>query len=230
MTDLLAKQISLKDFTGAVFVGGFSYADVLDSAKGWAGIIKFNPGLSYMFDEFYERPDTFSLGVCNGCQLLSLLGRVPFKGIAEVKQPRFISNPSGRFQSRWSTVKILKSPSIMLSGMDETVFGIWVAHREGRMYCPDREVFKKATDNNLMPIVDVDDEGITAGEDAYIFNPNSSPVVIGNMLRRWPPSCNDAHPERAFLLWQMPWLPEGLKRKLKSFSMAKDVPECKKVV
>jgi phosphoribosylformylglycinamidine synthase len=217
MTDLLAKQVSLKDFRGAVFVGGFSYADVLDSAKGWAGIIKFNPGLSYMFDEFYESPDTFSLGVCNGCQLLSLLGRVPFKGIPEIKQPRFISNPSGRFESRWATVKILKSPSIMLSGMEETVFGIWVAHREGRMYCPDKEVFKKAADNNLMPMVYVDDEGNAADKDAYPFNPNSSPggyTAIcsedGRHLAMMP------HPERAFLLWQLPWLPEGLKKELKA--------------
>jgi len=217
MTDLLAKQISLKEFRGAVFVGGFSYADVLDSAKGWAGIIKFNSGLSNMFDEFYKRPDTFSLGVCNGCQLLSLLGMVPFKGIPEIKQPRFISNPSGRFESRWATVKILKSPSIMLSGMEGTVFGIWVAHREGHMYCPDKEVFTKATDNNLMPIVYVDDEGSIAGEDSYPFNPNSSPggyTAIcsedGRHLAMMP------HPERAFLLWQMPWLPESLKKELKA--------------
>ncbi len=215
MTDLLAKQVSLKDFRGAVFVGGFSYADVLDSAKGWAGIIKFNPGLSEMFDEFYERPDTFSFGVCNGCQLLSLLGRVPFKGIPEIKQPRFISNPSGRFESRWATVKILKSPSIMLSGMEDTVFGVWVAHREGHMYCPDREVFEKAVNNKLMPMVYVDDEGCTAGEDAYPFNPNSSPggyTAIcsedGRHLAMMP------HPERAFLLWQLPWLPERLKKEL----------------
>jgi phosphoribosylformylglycinamidine synthase len=217
MTDLLAKQVSLKDFRGAVFVGGFSYADVLDSAKGWAGIIKFNPGLSYMFDEFYERPDTFSLGVCNGCQLLSLLGWVPFKGIPEINQPRFISNPSGRFESRWATVKILKSPSIMFSGMEETVFGIWVAHREGHMYCHDKEIFKRATENNLMPVIYVDDTGNAAGEDAYPFNPNSSPggyTAIcsedGRHLAMMP------HPERSFLLWQMPWLPENLKKELKA--------------
>ena len=217
MTDLLAKEVSLKSFKGAVFVGGFSYADVLDSAKGWAGIIKFNPGLSQMFDEFYARSDTFSLGVCNGCQLLSLLGRVPFEGIPEVKQPRFISNPSGRFESRWAAVKILKSPSIMLSGMEETVFGIWVAHREGRMYCPDGEIFKKAVNNSLLPLVYVDDEGNAAMEDAYPFNPNSSPggyTAIcsedGRHLAMMP------HPERAFLLWQLPWIPEGLKRGLKA--------------
>lgn len=217
MTDLLAKEVSLESFKGAVFVGGFSYADVLDSAKGWAGIIKFNPGLSMMFDEFYARHDTFSLGVCNGCQLLTLLGRVPFNGIDEIKQPRFISNPSGRFESRWATVKILKSPSIMLRGMEETVFGIWVAHREGRMYYPDSEIFKDATEQNLMPIVYVDDKGNAAGPDCYPFNPNSSPggytaicSADGRHLAMMP------HPERSFLLWQLPWIPEGLKRELKA--------------
>ncbi|MCJ7665740.1 MAG: phosphoribosylformylglycinamidine synthase, partial [Actinobacteria bacterium] len=81
MTDLLSGIATLDDFRGAVFVGGFSYADVLDSAKGWAGTIRFNPGLKGMFDRFYGRPDTFSLGVCNGCQLMALLGWVPWKGL-----------------------------------------------------------------------------------------------------------------------------------------------------
>ena len=105
----------------------------------------------------------------------------------------------------------------MLSGMEETVFGIWIAHREGRMYCPDNEVFKKAADNHLMPVVYVNDEGNTAGEDDYPFNPNSSPggyTAIcsedGRHLAMMP------HPERAFLLWQLPWLPEGLKKELKA--------------
>ena len=105
----------------------------------------------------------------------------------------------------------------MLSGMEGTVFGAWVAHREGHMYCPDKDVFKKAADNNLMPIAYVDDEGNTAGEDAYPFNPNSSPdgyTAIcsedGRHLAMMP------HPERAFLMWQLPWLPEDLKKELQA--------------
>lgn len=76
MSDLLAGRASLSDFRGVIFVGGFSYGDVLDSAKGWAGAIRFNPALWQQFQAFYERKDTFSLGVCNGCQLMALLGWV----------------------------------------------------------------------------------------------------------------------------------------------------------
>jgi phosphoribosylformylglycinamidine (FGAM) synthase-like amidotransferase family enzyme len=80
MSDLLESRASLADFRGVIFVGGFSYGDVLDSAKGWAGAIRFNPSLWQQFQQFYERPDTFSLGVCNGCQLMALLGWVRYLG------------------------------------------------------------------------------------------------------------------------------------------------------
>ncbi len=87
---------------GIVFVGGFSYADVLDSAKGWAGTIRFSDSLRQQFQAFYGRPDTFSLGICNGCQLMALLGWVPGTGqqqdgvLLDSVQPRFIHNRSGR--------------------------------------------------------------------------------------------------------------------------------------
>jgi phosphoribosylformylglycinamidine synthase len=91
---------------GLVFVGGFSYADVLDSAKGWAAGIRFNGRLLEQFKAFYQRPDTFSLGICNGCQLMALLGLVPALGqdgaaLPDLQQPRFVHNASGRFESRW---------------------------------------------------------------------------------------------------------------------------------
>jgi len=214
MTDLLSGSVSLEKFRGVVFVGGFSYADVLDSAKGWAGIIKFSPELKKMFDEFYVREDTFSLGVCNGCQLMSLLGWVPWKGIPENKRPRFISNPSGRFESRWISVKILKSPSIMLKGMEDSILGIWVAHREGHLYCPDFKILSEISAKGLAPVVYVNDKGIPTEE--YPYNPNSSPSGFtalcspdGRHLAMMP------HPERAFLLWQWPWIPERWKSNLK---------------
>ena len=214
MTDLLEGSASLEDFRGAAFVGGFSYADVLDSAKGWAAIIKFNKKLSGMFEQFYSRDDTFSLGVCNGCQLVSLLGWVPWKGIEEKFQPRFISNPSQRFESRWSTVKIQKSPSIMLEGMENSILGIWVAHREGHLHCSD-EMLEQIHKKNLAPIVYVDEKKNPSS--AYPHNPNSSPGGItalcspdGRHLAMMP------HPERSFLLWQWPWMPENLKSRLKA--------------
>jgi len=108
MEDLLSGKVSLDDFKGLVFVGGFSFADVLDSAKGWAGTVLFNDGLLGQFRRFYEREDTVSLGICNGCQLMALLGIVPGDNLMRTElenQPRFIHNLSGRFESRWSSVR-----------------------------------------------------------------------------------------------------------------------------
>ena len=115
--DLLAGRASLDDFAGLVAVGGFSYADVLDSAKGWAGAIRRNARLWRQFLAFRGRPDTFSLGVCNGAQLFALLGWVPGGApgeLADVAQPRFVHNASGRFESRWVTVRVEDSPSVLL--------------------------------------------------------------------------------------------------------------------
>lgn len=213
MTDLLDGGVTLGKFRGAVFVGGFAHADVLDSSKGWAGIIKFNQKLQKMFDIFYKREDTFSLGVCNGCQLMALLGWIPWRGIAESRQPRFISNLSGRFESRWATVKISKSPSIMLEGMEDSILGIWVDHGEGRLYCPDPQILEEVSKKGLAPVHFVDDRGMPA--EKYPFNPSSSPRGFtslcspdGRHLAMMP------HPERAFLLWQWPWMPESWKASL----------------
>lgn len=115
MKDLLTGAIEIGVFRGIVFCGGFSYADVNDSAKGWAGVIRFNEKLLKQFEAFRNRQDTFSLGICNGCQLMALLGWVPFASLKnEVEQPRFIHNESGRFESRWVGLKILPSPSVLL--------------------------------------------------------------------------------------------------------------------
>jgi phosphoribosylformylglycinamidine synthase len=215
MTDLLKGDASLDEFRGVVFVGGFSYADVLDSAKGWAGIIRFNAKLREMFDTFYQRPDIFSLGVCNGCQLMALLGWVPWMGIPDVKQPRFIRNASGRFESRWATVKIVASPAIMLKEMENSAIGIWVAHGEGRLFCPDPAILHAVREKNLAPIYFVDDDGMPT--EKYPFNPNGSSLGItalcspdGRHLATMP------HPERAFLKWQWPWMPETWKPSLKA--------------
>ena len=119
VSDLLAGRVTLDTFRGVAFVGGFSYADVLDSAKGWAGKIKFN--LTDQFEHFRTRPDTFSLGVCNGCQLMALLGWVPGGDddalLPQAKQPRFVHNESGRFESRYSALTVLKSNAVLLKGM-----------------------------------------------------------------------------------------------------------------
>ncbi len=210
MTDLLDGAITLDGFRGLAAVGGFSYADVPESAKGWAATIRFNQRLQDMFLVFYNRPDTFSLGICNGCQLFGLLGWVPRLGLADERQPRFIRNLSGRFESRWTTVRVQKSQAMMLKGMDDLVFGIHVDHGEGRLYFPDEEVRQEILAGGLAPIVYVDDEGTPT--EAYPFNPNGSPGGLaglcsadGRHLAMMP------HPERVFLPWQAHYLPENMK-------------------
>jgi phosphoribosylformylglycinamidine synthase len=215
MTDFLEGKVNLDNFRGIAFVGGFSYADVLDSAKGWAGVIKFNKGIYEQFQKFYHRPDTFSLGVCNGCQLMALLGWVPWQGIEDKYQPRFIHNISGRFESRFSAVKIFPSPSIMFKGMEGSIFGIWVAHGEGRAHFPHKDILKKVEREGLVPVRYVDDKGKVTN--SYPFNPNGSVNGIaalcspdGRHLAIMP------HPERTFLKWQWAWMPEEWKKKLKA--------------
>lgn len=215
MTDLLNERIDLRRFKGIAFVGGFSYADVLDSAKGWAGTIRLNRRLYEKFQEFYNKKDTFSLGVCNGCQLMALLKWIPWHGIDDKDQPRFIHNKSGRFESRFSTVKILPSSSIMLKDMEGSILGIWVAHGEGRAHFPDKGILDRVLKDGLAPIRYVDDSGEIT--EKYPFNPNGSPHGIaalcssdGRHLALMP------HPERTFLKWQWPWMPEDLKRDLKA--------------
>ena len=211
MTDLLEKRISLDRFRGTVFVGGFSYADVLDPAKGWAGIIRFNSRLKEMFNRFFERKDSFSLGICNGCQLMSFLGIIPWPGIGEAEQPRFIQNTSQRFESHWGMVTIGKSPSIMLKGMEGSTLGIWSAHGGGRLYSPNPEILTEAIKRGLTPVTYADSMGMPT--EKYRFNPNGSTRGItafcsqdGRHLAMMP------HPERAFLLWQWPWIPEEWKK------------------
>jgi phosphoribosylformylglycinamidine synthase len=215
MNDLIEGRASLDDFRGLAFVGGFSYADVLDSAKGWAGVIRFHEKLYDQFNTFYKRPDTFSLGVCNGCQLMALLGWVPWKGIPDAVQPRFIQNKSGRFESRFSAVRILPGPAIMLKGMEGSALGVWVAHGEGRVYFPDKDMMQEVFEKDLAPIRFVDDHNKFT--ETYPFNPNGSPSGItalcssdGRHLAMMP------HPERTFLKWQWAYMPEDWKKDLEA--------------
>jgi phosphoribosylformylglycinamidine synthase len=207
MSDLAAGRVELDRFRGLAAVGGFSYADVLDSAKGWAGVIRFSDRLRARFEAFRDRPDTFTLGVCNGCQLLALLGWVPWPGLDDLEQPRFVHNTSGRFESRFASVRIEPSPSILLRGMAGSTLGIWVQHGEGRAHFPDPAVLERVLDQGLAPVRFVDDLGRVT--EAYPFNPNGSPLGLaaltspdGRHLAIMP------HPERCFLTWQWPWMPE----------------------
>lgn len=211
VSDLLDGNVTLDQFRGIVFVGGFSYADVLDSGKGWAGVIKYNADIFKQFQAFRERPDTFSLGVCNGCQLMALLGWVPSKdGLPANQQPRLLHNDSGKFESRFSSVKIMESPAIMFKGMEGSSLGVWVAHGEGRVHFPDKSIHEQVIANNLSPLRYVNDTNAITQE--YPFNPNGSPDGMaalcsedGRHLAMMP------HPERVFTIWQWPWTPPEWK-------------------
>ena len=216
-TDLTSGTVQLADFRGIVFVGGFSYGDVLDSAKGWAGVIKFNAKVLEQFEAFYNRKNTFSLGVCNGCQLMALLGWVPGLSLESVQaQPRFIHNASGRFESRFSTITVREdNKAIMLKGMEGSTLGVWVAHGEGRAFFPDDNIRKQVVDNAQAPLRYVDDNNVQTEQ--YPFNPNGSVDGIcalssadGRHLAMMP------HPERVFRLWQWPWMPAEWASELKA--------------
>lgn len=230
VVDLLAGRVSLSDFNGLAFVGGFSYADVLDSGKGWAGVIRFNADVRKQFEEFRARPDTFSLGVCNGCQLMALLGWVPgIDGLPEVEQPRFVENESERFESRFSSVKIMPSPAVMFKGMEGSSLGVWVAHGEGRVHFPTSNVYDHVVAKDLSPLRYVNDSNEPTTE--YPFNPNGSPDGMaalcsadGRHLALMP------HPERVFATWQWPWTPPAWSEFeagpwLKMFQNARDFCE-----
>jgi phosphoribosylformylglycinamidine synthase len=213
MSDLLEGRMTLDRFRGLVAVGGFAHADVLDAAKGWSASMKFNDELWSQLEAFLDRPDTFSLGVCNGCQLLALLGLVPWRGLDGNSQPRFVRNTSGRFESRFATVTIRPSPAIMLRGMAGSTLGIWSAHGEGRAYFPDTEALVRIEAEGLAPLRFTDDSGeITQ---AYPHNPNGSPYGIaglcsldGRHLAMMP------HPERTATLWQWGWMPRDWREHL----------------
>ena len=131
MSDLIEGRVDLKDFKGLVACGGFSYGDVLGAGSGWARSILFNDKLKAMFKAFFERPDTFSLGVCNGCQMLSQL-----KDIIPGAEgwPKFVRNISEQFEARYATIELEPSPSIFFKGMAGSRLPIAVAHGEGRVW------------------------------------------------------------------------------------------------
>ncbi len=210
MHDLLQGTVRLEQFKGVAAVGGFSYADVPDSAKGWAATIVYNQRLNDQFHAFYNRSDTFTLGICNGCQLFGLLGWVPWQGLDPEQQPRFVHNRSGRFESRWTTVRVQQSPAIMLRDMDDLVFGIHVDHGEGRLHFPDKAILNQVEQQNLAPMVYVNDQG--EATESYPFNPNGSTKGLAGLCS--PDGRHLAimpHPERVFLSWQAHWLPQSMQ-------------------
>jgi len=206
MTDLIGGRAKLDDFVGLVACGGFSYGDVLGAGRGWANSILFNERLKEMFARFFARPETFALGVCNGCQMLSQLKEI-IPGAAH--WPRFVSNRSEQFEARYVTVEILPSPSVLLRGMEHSRVGIAVAHGEGQADFEDRESEDAAGNAGLVCMRYVDNLGRPA--DTYPFNPNGSrggvtgfTTLDGRVTIMMP------HPERGFRSVQMSYRPAGI--------------------
>ena len=133
MTDLVSGREDLEDIDLVVFVGGFSNSDVLGSAKGWAGAFKYNQKARNSIERFYQRQNTLSLGVCNGCQLMMELEIIYPE---HTSHPKMLHNESGKFESSFLNVEINESPSIMLKSLIGSRLGIWVAHGEGKFKFP----------------------------------------------------------------------------------------------
>jgi phosphoribosylformylglycinamidine synthase len=197
MTDLQAGRARLDDFKGFVACGGFSYGDTLGAGIGWARSIMFNAQLATQFKAFFDRKDTFALGVCNGCQMLAELADIIPGAQA---WPRFTTNRSERYEARLSQVEVLESPSLFFSGMAGSRLPIAVAHGEGFA----NFAYRGDKDNVIAAMRFTDNHGKPT--EAYPFNPNGSPggltavtTADGRFTAMMP------HPERVFRNIQMSW-------------------------
>ena len=220
-TDLFDGRAGLDQFQAAAQSGGFSYQDEpMEAGVGWSASVEENPYAWEQYHNFYiERQDTVSYHPCNGTQVASLLGLAPDHTLPLERRPRFLSNNSGMFESRYVTVKIESSPSIMFKGMEGSVLGIIVAHGEGQLYCHDQSVMDWILTNNLVPMTYVGPDGKATME--YPFNPNGSPLGIAGLTTLdGRHTITMPHVERLWQLWQFPWMPYSW-RKLKASPYAR---------
>jgi phosphoribosylformylglycinamidine synthase len=205
MTDLIAGRTDLSRFQGLAVCGGFSYGDVLGAGAGWARSILFDARLRDQFAAFFERPDSFSLGVCNGCQMLSLLGElIP----GSEGWPRFLRNTSEQFEARLVTVEILESSSVLLTGMSGSRLPIAVAHGEGRVEFGNSADMALLGGRSQLGAVYVDNDGSVT--ERYPLNPNGSPGGITALSSRdGRVTLMMPHPERVFRTVQLSWRPDN---------------------
>ena len=203
MTDILSGSISLGDFNGLAACGGFSYGDVLGAGEGWAKSILFNEKVREEFRAFFNREETFSLGVCNGCQMLSNL-RELIPGASH--WPHFVQNRSERYEGRLVSVKIENTPSVLFKDMEGSVLPIAVAHGEGRAEFKSEEAASACDKSGLVSARFVDNlHNVT---DAYPLNPNGSPFGITSLTSEdGRATILMPHPERVFRSSQMSWSP-----------------------
>jgi phosphoribosylformylglycinamidine synthase len=202
MSDILSGRVKLADFKAFAACGGFSYGDVLGAGEGWAKSILFNSRARDEFEAFFQRGDSFAMGLCNGCQMMSNL-----KDIIPGAQnwPHFERNLSEQYEARFALIEIQKSPSILFAGMDGSRIPIATAHGEGRAVFKSGEA--KDACNHLIAARWVDNRGKVT--ETYPYNPNGSPQGItalttpdGRFTILMP------HPERVFRTVTMSWHPE----------------------
>jgi phosphoribosylformylglycinamidine synthase len=201
MSDVIAGRVSLSDFKGFAACGGFSYGDVLGAGEGWAKSILFNARARAEFETFFDRPDSFALGACNGCQMMSNL-----KEIIPGAQswPHFERNLSEQYEARLALVSIERSPSILFAGMEGSRIPIATAHGEGRAVFADAKAMQACAP--LVAMRYVDNRGNAT--EAYPYNPNGSP---GGMTALTTPDGRFTilmpHPERVFRSLLLSWHP-----------------------
>ena len=189
MTDLISGRETLEDINMIVFCGGFSNSDVLGSAKGWAGAFLFNPKAKEALDKFYARPDTLSLGICNGCQLMVELGLTGDKGV------KMLHNDSHKSESGFVSLVIPENKSVMFGSLSGNKLGIWVAHGEGKFSMPEAE-------SNYHIIAKYNYAGYPANPNGSDYNVAGICSKDGRHLAMMP------HLERAIFPWQCGWYPE----------------------
>ncbi|WP_406731764.1 phosphoribosylformylglycinamidine synthase [Vibrio scophthalmi] len=205
MSDILTGQAVLDEYQGLVACGGFSYGDVLGAGEGWAKSVLFNDSTREQFANFFKREDTFSLGVCNGCQMLSNL-RELIPG-AEY-WPRFVRNESERFEARFSLVEVQKSDSVFFNGMEGSRMPIAVSHGEGRVEVRDNDHLNAIENSGTVALRYVDNHGNPTQQ--YPNNPNGSPnAITGLTTTDGRVTIMMPHPERVFRTVANSWSPEG---------------------
>ncbi len=197
MTDLITGRETLDDISMIVFCGGFSNSDVLGSAKGWAGAFLFNPKAKEALDRFYARPDTLSLGVCNGCQLMMELGLIT---PTDEEKGRMLHNDSRKFESAFLGVDVPQNNSVMFGSLSGSKLGIWVAHGEGKFSLP----YPESHYNVVLKYAYADYPATPNGSDYAVAGIASAD---GRHLAMMP------HIERAIFPWQNAFYPQGRRER-----------------
>jgi len=203
MSDLLSGKAQLADFRGLIACGGFSYGDVLGAGEGWAKTILFNAALRDQFSAFFYRQDSFALGVCNGCQMMSNLSSIIPGAQA---WPKFTRNQSEQYEARLVMAEVMPSPSIFTQGMAGSQLPIAIAHGEGYANFSQQGDLASILKNSLATMRFVDHYG--QATETYPLNPNGSPGgLTGVTTADGRFSVMMPHPERVFRAAQMSWCP-----------------------